>query len=301
MLNPFHDLLPAREASLGDSDSFIACGMFTRSYAEKALNLQDSLNKFGLPYALYEIPSIHASISRHGNTSSPFNKPRFIRAMLQKYKLPILYLDVDCVIEDAPDLINEIARQKYDFAIFNWLGNERNDAYAPINIPNYEPNRFYTYSHGTSVYDENQLRCSGAVQFWGNTKQVDDLLVRWDMVIDENPNTADDICLDFSFNTNFNKDMMRSYWLPKSYARYAFWIFDKPIINHPDMPDAGSHFHELKLKEGEFLVDERFLQRKSEIFYIQPNTFLDVQKNEIIMFQNGARLRIAKNNFPLYL
>ena len=127
MLNPFRDLLPAREAFSGEGDGFIACGMFTRNYADKALNLENSLNKFSLPYALYEIPSIHSSISHHGNTNSSFNKPKFIRAMLDKYKLPILYLDVDCVIESAPDLINEIAGQEYDFAIFNWLKNERNE------------------------------------------------------------------------------------------------------------------------------------------------------------------------------
>jgi len=300
MLNPFRDLLPVKEASSGEGDSFIACGMFTRNYTTKALNLQDSLNKFGLPYALYEIPSIHSSISHHGNTSSPFNKPKFIRALLDRYKLPILYLDVDCVIENTPDLINEIARQEYDFAIFNWLKNERNDAYAPINT-SLGPNRFYAYSHGFNVYDESQLRCSGAVQFWNNTKQAYNLLARWNAAIDKNPNAADDICLDFSYNNYFDKGMMKSYWLPKSYARYAFWIFDKPIINHPDLPHVGSQFQELKLNQGEFLVDEGFFQRRAEIFYIQPNTFLDVHKNEIVMFQNGMRLKIAKNNLPFYL
>jgi hypothetical protein len=126
-------------------------------------------------------------------------------------------------------------------------------------------------------------------------------LARWNAAIDKNPNAADDICLDFSYNNYFDKGMMKSYWLPKSYARYAFWIFDKPIINHPDLPHVGSQFQELKLNQGEFLVDEGFFQRRAEIFYIQPNTFLDVHKNEIVMFQNGMRLKIAKNNLPFYL
>jgi hypothetical protein len=282
-------------------DSFLVCGIFTSNYANKALKLEASLNKFGMPYALYEIPSIHSSISHHGSASPPFNKPQFIMAMLDKYKYLILYLDVDCEIERNPTLITQIIQKGRDFGIFNWLSRERNDAYGPVNLPDYENNRFYTYTHGVNFLDEAQLRCSGAVQFWGNTLQAKNLLNQWNQTVEENPNTADDISLDFAYNNNVERDLIRPFWLPKSYARYAFWIFDKPIINHPDMPDGGGQFHQIKLKEGEVLVDERGLQRKPEIFYIPQNMFLDRLKNEIVEFQFGIPVRIKRNTIPTYI
>jgi len=300
-VNPYHELRPIKESPPNGATSFMVCGMFTANYAEKALKLQDSLTNLGLSYALYEIPSIHSSISRHGKVDSEFNKPRFIAEMIGRYNLPILYLDADCVIEEEPKLIYDLASKAYDFAIFNWLSKERNDAYTSVNLAGFEANRFYTYSHGIYALDENQLRCSGAVQFWGNTELAKLLLSKWDAVIGENPHTADDISLDFSYNNNINRKLLRSFWLPKSYARYAFWIFDKPIINHPDMPDSGSQFQQIKVREGELLVDERSMQKKPQIFYIRPNTLLDKHKNQIVSFHNGMFYKIIDNSFLIYV
>jgi hypothetical protein len=301
LANPYHDLLPAKEVLPNGVDSFLVCGMFTSNYANKALKLESSLNKFKMPYALYEIPSIHSSISHHGSASSPFNKSQFIMAMLDKYKLPILYLDVDCVIEQNPTLITQIIQKGRDFGIFNWLSRERNDAYGPVSWPDYDNNRFYTYTHGINLLDETQLRCSGAVQFWGNTQLAKNLLNKWNQTVAENPNTADDVSLDFAYNNNAERNLMRPFWLPKGYARYAFWIFDKPIINHPDMPDSGTQFQDIKLKEEEFIVDDSRILRKPEIFYISPNMFLDRLKNEIIEFQFGIPVTIKRNTLKTYI
>lgn len=301
MFNPFHELLPAKEASPNKVADFLVCGMFTSNYANKALKLEASLNKFRMNYVLFEIPSIHSSISHHGSASSPFNKPKFIMAMQDKYKIPILYLDVDCEIERNLTLITQIIRKGRDFGIFNWLSRERNDAYGPVNWPDYENNRFYTFTHGINLLDEAQLRCSGAVQFWGNTQPAKNLLNKWNQTVEENPNTADDISLDFAYNNNAERDLLRPFWLPKGYARYAFWIFDKPIINHPDMPDGGTQFQQIKLKEGEFLVDHSRILRKPEIFYIPPNMFLDRLKNEIVVFQFGTTVRVKRNTLPTYI
>ena len=301
LLNPFDNLQPAKEVLPNNVDRFLVCGMFTSNYAHKAHILEDSIKKFGLPYVLYEIPSIHSSISGSGKTNSEFNKPKFINFILRKYGLATFYMDVDCVIESAPNLIREIAEQAYDFAIFNWLSKERNDAYTPINLNESEANRFFRFSHAINFYSENQLRCSGAVQFWGNTRQAADLLSAWNQVIEKNPNVPDDTSLDFAHNTNFDKNIIKSYWLPKRYARYGFWIFDKPVINHPDIPDKETQWQDIKLKEGEFLVDAKSCQEKPAFFYIKPNTFLDTHKNEIVIFNNGMRLRIGKNTMPIYI
>lgn len=301
MFNPFHELLPTKESPPNEADSFLVCGMFTSNYAEKALKLEQSLIRFDLPYVLYEIPSIHSSITPNGESNSQFNKPKFIDEMLGRYKLPVLYIDVDFIIEKKPELIYEIANQSYDFGIFNWLSPARNDAYVPINISGFEVNRFYTYSHGIFAYDEKQLRCSGGVQFWGNTPQARKLLNRWIATIEANPYAPDDVSLDFSYNNNPEKYLVRSFWLPKSYARIAFWIFDMPIINHPAFPTSVEKFQSINLKDGEFWVDGSQVQEATPLFYIQPGTFLDIHRDEIVMFQNGVRLKIAKNSFPIYV
>jgi len=301
MSNPFCELLITKEVRPNEVDSFLVCGMFTSNYADKATKLEVSLSKFRMPYVLYKIPSIHSSISHYGSPSSPFNKPQFIMAMLNKYKLPILYLDVDCEIKRNPALITEIVRKRQDFGIFNWLSRERNDAYGPVNLPGYENNRFYTYTHGINLLDETQLRCSGAVQFWGNTQLAKNLLNKWNQTVLENPNTADDICLDYAYNNNVEKSLMRSFWLPKSYARYAFWIFEKPIINHSDMPALGAQFQQIKIKDGEALVNSRGLKKKPEIFYIPKNFLLDRLNNEIVSFEFGIPKKVKRNTLPTYI
>jgi len=300
-VNPYQELQPIKESFPTELNSFMVCGMYTENYAEKALRLQNSLEKFGLSYALYRIPSIHSSISRHGKVDSTFNKPKFIANMMSRYKLPILYLDSDCTLEGEPKLIYDLVSQGYDFGIFNWLSKERTDAYTSVNLPGFEENRFYKYSHGCYEFDENQLRVSGAVQFWGNTELSKLLLISWDEVIALNPNTADDICLDYTFNNNINKKLIKSFWLPKNYARYAFWIFDKPIINHPDMPDQGAQFKWINLREGEILFDENTLQKKPQIFYIPPNTLLDTHINQIVLHQNNMFIKISDNKQSIYI
>jgi len=302
LANPYHELLPTKKAPQNGADSFLVCGMFTRNYADKALRLEASLNKFGIPYALYEIPSIHSSISHHGKTDSDFNKPIFINAMLNKYKLPILYLDVDCVIERNPILIRQIIKKGKDFAIFNWLSRERNDAYKPVNPPNYEADRFYGYSHGIYSIDEGQLYCSGAVQLWGNTESARKLLEKWHETIQAYPMAPDDISLSFAFN-NFSKVVkIKAFWLPKGYARYAFWIFDKPIINHPEMPDLGDQFQKIEeLIGNQRIVYEDRCQARPMLFYIQPNTFLDTYKNEIVAVEAGIPYMVKKNKLLIYI
>jgi hypothetical protein len=300
--NSFRKLIPVKEVLPSNADNFIVCAMFTGNYGNKAKKLEASLVKFRMPHALFEISSIHSSISPHGSTNSPYNKPQFVKAMLEKYKLSILYLDIDCVIESKPSLINELVEQDYDLAIFNWLSKERNDSYQPFNFQGIEPNRFFGYTHGVNFYDESQLRCSGAVQFWANTRPALDLLNVWNRTIEENPHAPDDRSLDFAFNNKFEKGVIRSYWLPKSYARYAFWIFDKPIINHPDFPNSNlTKFQEIKFKEGEHLLNEGSLKKKPILFFIQPNTFLDIKKNRVVSIQGEILLKISENTRSIYI
>ncbi len=62
----------------------------------------------------------------------------------------------------------------------------------------------------------------------------------------------DDACLDYAFN-NLKDDIRSSMnvaWLPKEYCRYAWWIFDKPVIDHPEFPYGGEAWKELQSQHG---------------------------------------------------
>ena len=74
----------------------------------------------------------------------------------------------------------------------------------------------------------------------------------WQYVIESNNGAADDYCLDFSFNNFFElyDKNIKYYWLPKSYARYAWWIFDQPIIDHPQIPNTTTKWNEVTDQNG---------------------------------------------------
>lgn len=51
------------------------------------------------------------------------------------------------------------------------------------------------------------------------------------------------MCLGFTFNNlGPRKDALRVCWLPKAYARFGWWIYAKPVINHPERPRRASEF-----------------------------------------------------------
>ena len=52
--------------------------------------------------------------------------------------------------------------------------------------------------------------------------------------IKEFPKAVDDQTLDYTYNFSLNTNDLNTIWFDKSYCRYKWWIFSKPIINHPD-------------------------------------------------------------------
>jgi len=164
--------------------------------------------------------------------------------MLNLHGLPVLYIDSDCIIESYPDRIDSLVKRGDDFAIYNWLADTETSAFVPTRVRIETPhgveeteNRFYRYSHSIDYFGGKQLICSGAVQFYNASNRAQQLLTEWHSIVMRSPNTPDDQCLDFAFN---NRDQslsnLRTTWLDKSYCRYAWWIFTKPVINHPDIP-----------------------------------------------------------------
>jgi len=66
------------------------------------------------------------------------------------------------------------------------------------------------------------------------------LLNAWFQTIQEFPGAPDDHCLDRAFN--IRRPMGRDWrwaWLDKAYARYLWWIYVRPVIDHPQFPEKG--------------------------------------------------------------
>ena len=127
---PFASL---RTLSGEGASPYIAGAMFTAAYAENAMRLAASCAKFSLSYELHEVPTVHRSISLRGSDDLRFTKANFIHHLLTTHKRPVLYLDADLEIVAQPALLSELVRDRIDFAIYNWLADEHNDRFYPVN------------------------------------------------------------------------------------------------------------------------------------------------------------------------
>ena len=231
----------------GKDGPFVLGAMFTPNYALKAQRLAASCEKFGVPFVMHEVDAVHRSISSRGVPDPAFAKPNFIRHLLDACGKPVLYVDADCEILAEPELIGTLARSGCDFAVYNWLADEHNDAFAPIehSVAGGPPvkNRFFVFSHRVEYFSDSQLLCSGPVQFYGNSDKARLLLAEWFRAVEAFPGAPDDECLDFAFNyPRENHSGLKTHWLPKSYARYSWWITEQPVINDPEEPSTDGNF-----------------------------------------------------------
>jgi hypothetical protein len=197
----------------------------------------------GLPFAIYEVPTVHRSISVRGNDDPAYTKANFISFVLDEFQTPVLYVDCDCVFRAPPKRLEALVAEGCDFAIYNWLADEHTDTFKPCNVlgspasDGSDRHRFYQFRHSIDQFAPEQLICSGAVQFYSTTTAARDMLTAWYETIREFPGVPDDECLDYAFN--FRRSMaqrVRAFWFDKSYARYLFWIYARPVIDHPQFP-----------------------------------------------------------------
>lgn len=229
---------------------FVVTTMATASHRPLAGRLLDSARRHALPVAAYAVPAVHRSISPAGSSDPALTKANLISAVLERFGRPVLYVDADCVFARFPARVPQLVADGRDFAIFNWLAEEHTEAYRPVAVPvgqgaarAVEHGRYYGFSHSVDLASDSQLICSGAVQFYGTSDGARQLLAAWQAAIGEFPGTADDQCLDFAFNNRGAALAgLRTAWLGKAYMRCAWWIYERPVIDHPEMPSAGSGF-----------------------------------------------------------
>jgi hypothetical protein len=299
-----------RSISGGKDGSYVIGAMFTSEYAGKADRLAASCEKFELPYVLHEVATIHGSISPHGSDDLAYTKANFIRHLLAVYKKPVLYLDADCEFVSQPDLIDEFVRSGCDFAIYNWFADSYTDAFVPIErfagaIESLPRDRFYRFAAGIDMATTDQLKCSGLVQFYRNSFATRSLLSRWQQTIATFPGCADDQALDFTFNNLGRRSwlwwLLKARWLPKSYARISWWIYVKPVINHPELPGGGTSFVKIKDRRGRKQF-YRSLIKRSDVEHLFPrDCIIDTEQHMLCKLVDNEVVPLEPTNQTFWL
>jgi len=281
---------------------FLVAAMHTDSYAQKAARLRASCDRFGLPCEIRRLPSVHQSISKSGTPDLAGTKARFILDVLAKSGKPVLYVDADCEFRSAPVLIGELLAGGTEFAIYNWAADRNTEAYVPAPIVLGSPDgatgrgpRFFQFASKFPYYDPAQLMCSGAVQLYAGTPAARRLLEGWQSTIETFPQAADDVSLSYAYN-NRGAELagLRASWLPKPYARYAWWIHVEPVIDHPEFAAVATHFKPIEGPGGR----QPFYDVRAELLdnppLFQPDCIVDVYRRRLLTIENRA---IAREEF----
>jgi len=295
LVAPFNSL---RTMSGGGNSSYIVTSMFTEAFQAKAKKLAASCERLAISYELHEVATVHHSISPRGTNDLRFTKPCLIRRMLLKHRKPVLYVDSDCQFISSPQLIENLAQDGVDFAIYNWCADRYNDRYMPITFEGVPASsrRFFKYSGCVNSLTTDQLISSGLVQYYGLSVAAWKFLGVIQKAIEMNNGAAEDKVVDFAFN-NLDRFVGRwprlsPFWLPKSYARMAFWIHVEPVIDHPDFPN------------GETAADivhpklERFYQSRAQMREVDGgifglNSVVDVQLGRVLRNSDGQQTWVA--------
>jgi hypothetical protein len=176
-------------------------------YTDKAKELADSLNFFGLPYVIEYMTPINDG-DWQANCK---RKCSFILAALMKHRNPVVWLDADCIMRQYPVMLFD----RHDFAVFNW---------------NAQPNPL-----GFDV-DPGTLRCASGVLKVGYTAPAIHLLMQWSQTMRDNANMLDDPSLDHAYNVE--KPRVDPLWLPASYNRMVAFRQIPAVIEHNNADGA---------------------------------------------------------------
>lgn len=292
----------------GDPE-YVVGAMMTPSHARFGERLSASCRALALPLALFEVPSVHRSISPKGSDDLRYTKANFVYFLLRRYQRPVLYLDVDCRVAERPTLIDAWRAQKVDFGIFNWLAEEHTEAYIRTDMTLRDGagerrtrDRFYRFSHSIDLMSRTQLLCSGLVQWYNHTDAAMDLLGRWHAVIERAPGCPDDKCLDLAFNNAPpGSAPLKSAWLEKRYARYAWWIYERPVIDHPEFPDLGQGFARLEEIDGKPRIHLDALQERSVSYVFPKDCLIDTETRKLFRLHQGTWYEAGGISIPLWL
>ena len=230
-------------------------------------------------------------MSPSGGDGIDFSKPNFIRFNLDLFDdRGVLYLDVDMFFAEKPGSIAGGAGKDVDFAVYNWLNDQHNEAYLPVNGRLEKGNRhseLYRFSHSINFISGEQLICSGGVQYYRNSAAGRRLLGLWLQFIEENPEFADDEGLDYVYN-NFMipQGDIRPGWLGKSYLRFPWWPHVRPIILHPALHPGRERRRIDEIAGKRRFYPERCKRNMTE-FVFPADWIIDTRNRLLLRFEDG--------------
>lgn len=308
--NP-HVFKSLRIISGGKEGLYVVGAMFTDAYSAKAERLVASCERFGLQYAVHEVPSVHKSISDRGTEDLTYTKPNFIRHLLAIHKKPVLYLDVDCEVMSQPELIDKLVSTRHDFAIYNWFADDEcTDCFISVELspsPNEPPikNRFYRYLGSEAFFTKKQLKCNGLVQFYGYSVAARALLSNWHRTIATFPRCTDDSALSFTFNNLTRHSwlawLLKVQWLPKPYARISWWIHTKPVINHADLPSKSSKFNTMTDSRARKQFYHSLMERRKPATHFPEDCIIDTKQHMVCNLVDGELVPIEPTDQHFWL
>jgi hypothetical protein len=286
---------------------FIVGAMFTASYADKAARLAASCEKFSLPYELHEVPTVHRSISIKGDDDLRFTKANFIHRLLTVHERPVLYLDADCEFVAEPLLLNELVRDRVDFAIYNWLADNYTDRFYPVEINGVleKPYRYFRYRGSIDFCSTTQLVAAGLTQFYRNSVAARAFLGRWHRTVAKFAGSADDSCLNYTHNNLTKRDwlywFLKKRWLPKSYARVMYWIYAEPIINHADIIAPSSKFPPLRCPRRRKEVRAAMVEKINAPQLLPRDCIIDAKDGVLYKLVNGKLVSVGKTSQKFWI
>jgi len=280
-----------------DSTGFVVCAFFTpndHQLERCAVRLANSCERFQLPYSIYCMPGVHRSISMRGGDDLGLTKPNFVAFNLERFPgRDVFYMDADTFFTQRPSALLGLKEAGCEFAVYNWLSDPHNDAYVPANRRLGSGEResdFYVFSHRVEWASDDQLICSGAVQYYGNSPPARALLQAWQRVIADNRSSADDKCLDFAYNNDGDRAQLRVKWLDKSHLRYAWWPHVEPVVLHPAMPTFGQpHLPPAESPDRRRLYLGRCTKNTAEVLFPAGCT-VDTATGTVYRIEDGRRL-----------
>lgn len=258
---------------------------------DAAFRLLESCKAHALAVVLYEVPAVHWSAGAQGCDDLAYTKPSFIRFLLGKYHKPVLNIEAGFVIVKDLVRISALVEEGVDFAVYNWLADEHNEAYVPVSVQVREgwstvvsTERYYRYSHRVHHYDPGQLISGAGVQFWNVSDNARELLNAWQRLIERNPKCADDHILDFVYNYRGDAlPKLKTAWLDKSYLRMGWWPHVDPVIDHPGIPatDVGTR-DSLEQREGVPRVVGSRLKRAGDDLIFPHDCLIDTVEKTLV-------------------
>jgi hypothetical protein len=275
--------------SVGAEAPFIVAAMFTENARQYAERLKSSLEQVGLSFALYQVPTVHRSISHRGSADIAFCKPNFIQYVRTStvsrfsFSMQILLFANRRGKSRMPP-----KRGGGDFACYNWLADTATDAYKPL--PG--DNRIYRFSHAIDLFDPTQLLTSGAALYF--TPGAQPLLQSWFDAIARFPGVIDDQLLDYAYNYAIDKRSIRASWWDKDYCRYAWWIHVRPVIDHPQFPATREVKVHFKQAAGhERFRPETITVRASEAPFPR-DCLIDTSEKCLVRIHQGAATVVGR-------